>query len=164
MLHLFHYFDYFDYDCLQVLKAQLGQTLALSTSSSSPSDRAVGLDSLVSEDVSFVDASLEVSEKLKHFSPHIRKWLAGEVEQQKVLDQHEPVTSHSTYGQMAAQVLMSCTCSKTSKSGEKESCSLHCSDPNLADIVFTISQAVLQVFGDGFMCYANLLADHVSAG
>ena len=128
------------------------------------SDSVSELDKLVATSDSLTDNSINLTDKLTMFGTSVESWVAREVDQNKVLEAGTPVTSHATFGHMKAEVLMSCTCSHSTTNMGGKSCSLHCEHPSLADIVFTIAQAVHPVFNDGFMCFANLLIDHVGSG
>lgn len=122
---------------------------------------STSIEHLVAPDSAYTDTSVHLAEKLKAYGTYVHKWLMVEVDQKKVLSATHSVTSHSSFGHMSATIMMSCTCGHT---GDSSSCSLHCASPSLSDIVFIISQAVHPVFSDGFMCFANLMADQSSSG
>ena len=103
---------------LQVLKRQLSQFLAHDQGDGEPNV----IESLVDADVALSDASVTWSAKIASFGHHVEKWLASEADKTAALD-NQAVTSHSTFGHMQAQMLMSCTCSH---SGDASACSLHC--------------------------------------
>ena len=124
-------------------------------------DRSTSIEHLVDPDSAYTDTSIHIAEKLKAYSTYVYKWLMVEVEQKKALSPSQSVTSHSSFGHMSATIMMSCTRGHT---GDSSSCSLHCASPSLSDIVFIISQAVHLVFSDGFMCFANLMADQSASG
>ena len=133
------------------------------TTEGSVGDNAHGIEQLVTScESSFSDVAIEKSQKLLLFSQHVKAWLRKEPTKILQGDQPLSVNGHATFGQMKAVILMTCTCSQSQ--GDRSGCALHCHDPSIADLVFTVAQSVHPVFNDGFLCFANLLMDQVSKG
>ena len=78
------------------------------------------------------------------------------------------VTTHATFGKLKALIMNSaCTCSPhgdDDKTLMTSACLIHCQQPQLADILYEVIRHVHEVFGDKFMCFANLFFDETARG
>lgn len=112
----------------------------------------------------FTDVKTSKVDKLKLFSPDVMVWLASEQGNFTNTGHNKlAVTTHATFGRLKAEVMLSCTCT-ASDEASSATCSLHASEPSLADLVYEVTRHVHTVFTDNFVCFANILVDHTVAG
>ena len=112
-----------------------------------------------SEDL-YNDKDLDATSKLAVLAHSVRKFL--EQEAVNVLHAAEPlaVSGHTTFGRMKAVVLRHCTCSLGSSQDQTpDACELHCCEPSVNDLVWSIASTIFHKFDDEFTCFANLFVE-----
>lgn len=154
-------------------------------------DCTTALDQLAEATTSCEDTmtnqSLTSEAKLRVFEPHVKKFFDGEAE--VILGdgtyQQLKVVNHSAFGHIQRLILLTyCTCSASTsnvksahpKTKAKDSkstgvelngggcCSFHMDDPDLNELVFAICNAVHNVLGDSWACFAAVFAHESTQG
>ena len=143
----------------QDVRKQLG-----AASSSGPTGSSGGMpDNLLREyeDI-YEDERTAVQEKLNGMADVVLSWLETEATNPFVGGDVLDVRDHNTYGRKLAALNKMCTCE--GKDAEKDNCFLHCSNPNITDLIYEVSLAAFEVFDDQWTCFSNLALDTFSAG